>query len=92
MLNTRDILETIRMIRDENLDIRTVTMGISLFDCISDDEDRLAAKIYDKIYECFEKNVLKTFETNGYLAELAEMELPETDYNENPNLPVTENL
>ena len=37
------------------------------------------AKIYDKIYECFEKNILKTFETNGYLAELAEMELDDED-------------
>ena len=49
MLNVNDILETVRMIRDENLDIRTVTMGISLFDCISDDPKRLAEKIYDKV-------------------------------------------
>ncbi len=49
MLNTHDILETIKMIKDENLDIRTVTMGISLFDCISDDPARLEVKIYDKI-------------------------------------------
>ncbi len=49
MLNTRDILETIKMIREENLDIRTVTMGISLFDCITDDLTRLEEKIYDKI-------------------------------------------
>ena len=49
MLNTRDILETIKMIREENLDIRTVTMGISLFDCITDDPARLEQKIYDKI-------------------------------------------
>ncbi len=49
MINTGDILETITMIREENLDIRTVTMGISLFDCISDDPARLEAKIYDKI-------------------------------------------
>lgn len=49
MLNTQDILETIKMIREENLDIRTVTMGISLFDCISDDQARLEQKIYDKI-------------------------------------------
>ncbi len=49
MLNTSDILETIRMIREENLDIRTVTMGISLFDCITDDPSRLEQKIYDKI-------------------------------------------
>ena len=49
MLNIHDILETVRMIKDENLDIRTVTMGISLFDCISDDPARLEQKIYDKI-------------------------------------------
>ena len=49
MLNIHDVLETVRMIKEENLDIRTVTMGISLFDCISDDPSRLEAKIYDKI-------------------------------------------
>ncbi len=49
MLNTSDILETIHMIREENLDIRTVTMGISLYDCVSDDIGRLETKIYDKI-------------------------------------------
>ena len=49
MLNTADILETIGMIREENLDIRTITMGISLFDCVSDDADRLCEKVYDKI-------------------------------------------
>ena len=37
------------------------------------------AKIYDKIYECFEKNILKTFKANGYLAELAEMGLDDED-------------
>ncbi len=49
MLNTTDILETIHMIREENLDIRTVTMGISLLDCVSEDIGRLETKIYDKI-------------------------------------------
>ncbi|MBO7150492.1 MAG: DUF711 family protein, partial [Clostridia bacterium] len=49
MLNTKDILETIQMIREENLDIRTVTMGISLFDCAGDDAKRTADKIYDKV-------------------------------------------
>ena len=49
MINISDILETIHMIREENLDIRTVTMGISLFDCITDDIDKLEARIYDKI-------------------------------------------
>jgi len=49
MLNIHDVLETVRMIKEENLDIRTVTMGISLFDCISDDINRLEEKIYNKI-------------------------------------------
>ena len=49
MVNTKDILETINMIHEENLDIRTITMGISLYDCVSEDEDRLCDKIYDKI-------------------------------------------
>ncbi len=49
MINTQDVLETIEMIRQENLDIRTITMGISLWDCVSEDTDRLCTKIYDKI-------------------------------------------
>ncbi len=49
MLNTKDILETIAMIQDENLDIRTVTMGISLLDCIDSDIDKACDKVYDKI-------------------------------------------
>ncbi len=49
MLNVADILETIGMVREENLDIRTITMGISLLDCVSEDADRLCQKIYDKI-------------------------------------------
>ena len=49
MVNTKDILETINMIHEENLDIRTITMGISLYDCVSEDEGRLCEKIYDKI-------------------------------------------
>ena len=57
MLNTADILETINMIKEEQLDIRTITMGISLFDCISDDEARLCDKIYDKITKKAEKLV-----------------------------------
>ena len=49
MINTQDVLETISMIRQENLDIRTITMGISLWDCVSEDTDRLCQRIYDKI-------------------------------------------
>ena len=57
MINTHDILETINMIRDENLDVRTITMGISLFDCVSEDENRLCDKIYDKITKSAERLV-----------------------------------
>lgn len=49
MYNTFDILETIRMIQDEHLDIRTVTMGISLLDCIDSDIEKACDKIYEKI-------------------------------------------
>lgn len=52
MLNVYDILETIRMIQDECLDIRTITMGISLLDCIDSDIDKACAKVYDKITTC----------------------------------------
>ena len=44
-----EIAQTIRMIQKEHLDIRTVTMGISLLDCASDDIDTKCRKIYDKI-------------------------------------------
>ena len=57
MINTQDVLETIGMIREENLDIRTITMGISLWDCVSEDTDRLCQKIYDKITSKAEKLV-----------------------------------
>ena len=49
MLNSFDILETIKMISDEHLDIRTITMGISLSDCAAESVKRCAEKIYDKI-------------------------------------------
>lgn len=61
LLNMNDILETINMIRNENLDVRTITMGISLYDCVSDDVDRLCDKIYDKITTKAE-NLVKTGE------------------------------
>ena len=49
MLNTYDVLETIRMIQEECLDIRTITMGISLLDCIDADIDKACKKVYNKI-------------------------------------------
>ena len=57
MLNTKEVLETINMIKDENLDIRTITMGISLFDCVSEDTDKLCDRVYDKITRSAEKLV-----------------------------------
>ena len=61
MYRHEDILETINMIRNENLDIRTITMGISLFDCVSDDNARLCDKLYDKITRTAE-NLVRTGE------------------------------
>ena len=49
MINTKDILETIGMIREEKLDVRTVTLGISLYDCVSEDAGRFCEKVYEKI-------------------------------------------
>lgn len=49
MLNFNDILETITMIQDEHLDIRTITMGISLLDCADSDIDRSCRKVYEKV-------------------------------------------
>ncbi len=49
MINVKDILETIKMIEEENLDIRTITMGFSLLDCADGNIDNSCRKIYDKI-------------------------------------------
>jgi len=61
MLDTNDILDTIRMISDENLDVRTVTMGISLLDCADPDGRKACEKIYRKITEKA-KDLVKTAE------------------------------
>ncbi len=52
MINRREIVETIKMIEEQNLDIRTITMGISLLDCASSDAKTACVKIYDKITRC----------------------------------------
>ena len=49
IINSGDIMETIEMLTEENLDVRTVTMGISLLDCIDPDADKACEKIYNKI-------------------------------------------
>ena len=62
MINMKDIMETITMIQDEHLDIRTITMGISLLDCCDSDIDKSCEKIYNKIYR-LTKDLVKTGET-----------------------------
>ncbi|MBQ7680410.1 MAG: PFL family protein [Butyrivibrio sp.] len=49
MINIAEVAETNAMIERENLDVRTITMGISLLDCISDDRAKLEQRIYDRI-------------------------------------------
>ena len=49
MINTSEILQTVRMITEEKLDIRTITMGISLYDCVHPDRDILYRNVYDRI-------------------------------------------
>ena len=61
MLNARDILETITMIQDEHLDVRTITMGISLLDCCHSDVDVMCQRVYDKITR-YAKDLVKTGE------------------------------
>lgn len=61
MLNPFEITETIHMIDKENLDIRTITMGISLKSCADPDVDRMCAKIYEKI-TTLAKNLVKVGE------------------------------
>ena len=57
MLNHSDIMSTIDMIDHQHLDIRTITMGISLLDCADPDPSACARKIYDKICRCAERLV-----------------------------------
>jgi len=61
MINTHDILETINMIDNENLDVRTITMGISLLDCIDSDIHKASDKVYDKICS-YAENLVQTGE------------------------------
>ena len=49
MININEVIETNQMIEKENLDVRTITLGISLLDCIDSNLDELNRKIYEKI-------------------------------------------
>ena len=57
MLNMQDIMETVQMIQDECLDVRTITMGISLVDCADSDIGKACDKVYEKIVRTAEKLV-----------------------------------
>lgn len=57
MISRNEILETLEMIGKYHLDVRTITMGLSLFDCISDSADKTAQKVYEKIIRCAGKIV-----------------------------------
>ncbi|MBQ6639264.1 MAG: PFL family protein [Lachnospiraceae bacterium] len=59
MITRREVLETNEMIQKENLDVRTITMGISLLDCMDASLDECRRKIHDKIYDKA-KNLVKT--------------------------------
>lgn len=51
MINIHEVVETNNMIEKENLDVRTITLGISLLDCIDSDLAELKKKVYNKIYD-----------------------------------------
>ena len=57
MLNQKEILSTIEMIDQQHLDIRTITMGISLLSCCDPDPKRACEKVYEKICRCAERLV-----------------------------------
>ena len=59
MINIHEVVETNEMIEKENLDVRTITLGISLLDCIDHDLDKVCDNIYNKIYNTA-KDLVKT--------------------------------
>ena len=61
MYNSNEIIETIQMINEQNLDVRTITMGISLIDCMDTDINRSCEKVYNKIYN-YAKDLVKVGE------------------------------
>ncbi|MBQ4269663.1 MAG: DUF711 family protein, partial [Clostridia bacterium] len=59
MFTNLDVLETINMIEKEHLDIRTITMGLSLLSCVRDTAEETAKKVYDLVCKKAE-NIVKT--------------------------------
>ena len=62
MINPFEVIETIKMVDEENLDIRTITMGISLKSCAGPDVDTVCEKVYEKI-TTYAKDLVKTVRT-----------------------------
>lgn len=62
MITASEVLETKRMVEQDNLDVRTITMGISLLDCVSSDLKKTCDKIYNKI-TTLAKDLVKTGES-----------------------------
>lgn len=62
MITASEVLETKRMVEQDNLDVRTITMGISLLDCVSSDLKETCDKIYNKI-TTLAKDLVKTGES-----------------------------
>ena len=74
MFSNREIMETIRMIEEEHLDVRTITMGISLLDCMDVDINKSCEKVYNKIYK-YAKDLVKT---GDYIAKKYGIQTAET--------------
>ena len=54
-MDIKQVTETIAMIEEQNFDVRTITMGISLLDCIDSDIDKAAEKVYNKKFKTGKK-------------------------------------
>lgn len=64
MLTDREVVSTLEMLKNEHLDVRAITLGLSLMDCVSDDLGRLTAKILNKITH-YAENLVKTCDQVG---------------------------
>ncbi|MDR1045691.1 MAG: PFL family protein [Candidatus Adiutrix sp.] len=64
MLTDREVVSTLEMLKNEHLDVRAITLGLSLMDCVSDDLGRLTAKILNKITH-YAENLVKTCDRVG---------------------------
>ena len=64
MINLYEVTETNKMIEQENLDVRTITMGINLLPCVDEDLDKTCENVYNRIVS-YAKNLVKTGDDIG---------------------------